>query len=108
MIVGDRVRRLRRDHGWTLIDLARNVRRPDGGHYDPSYFSKLERGIAFAPLHAYLEVADALGVEPARLLGPDDVFKEVSEAEMTLIRVLRAAAIEPSEAIHRLLGSPDG
>jgi transcriptional regulator with XRE-family HTH domain len=108
MIVGDRVRRLRRARGWTLTELAKTVRRPDGGRYNPGYFSKLERGIGHAPLIAYLGVADALEVEPGRLLGPDDVFDEVSEAEMTLIEALREAQVAPGEAIVRVFARSHG
>lgn len=70
-VVGDRVRRLRRDRDMTLYDLTRAVHKPEGGHYSPGYFSRLERGFANAPLHTYLAVADALDVDAGTLLGPD-------------------------------------
>jgi len=49
-------------------------------------------------------VAAQFGVEPGRLLGPDDAQCEVSEAEMTLIRVMRQMRIRPHDAIARLTG----
>jgi transcriptional regulator with XRE-family HTH domain len=104
VIIGDRIRRLRRDRGMTLADLCAAVDKPDGGHYTTGFFSRLERGWASGPLVTYAEVAAQFGVEPGRLLGPDDAQCEVSEAEMTLIRVLRQMGLPPHEAIGRLVG----
>jgi transcriptional regulator with XRE-family HTH domain len=103
-VVGDRIRRLRRDRDMSLADLCRAVDKPDGGHYTPGFFSRLERGWASGPLATYLNVAHHFEVEPGRLLGPDDVQREVSESEMTLIRVLRSAGMSPHEAIARVAG----
>ena len=102
IVVGDRVRRLRRARGWTLYDLRHAVAKPEGGRYSVSTISRLERGWASAPLYVYLAVADALGVEPGRLLGPDDAEREVTEGEMTMLRVLRRTRIHPHEALVRL------
>lgn len=102
VVVGDRIRRLRRARDWHLIDLCREVDKPDGGQYTPGFFSRLERGWGSGPLTTYVNVADALGVDPGRLLGPDDAQREVSEAEMTLISVLRQMRLPPHEAIVRL------
>jgi transcriptional regulator with XRE-family HTH domain len=104
VVVGDRIRRLRRGREMALIDLCRVVDKPDGGQYTPGFFSRLERGWASGPLATYANVADAFDVEPGRLLGPDDAQCEVSESEMTLIRVLRQMRLAPHEAITRLLG----
>jgi transcriptional regulator with XRE-family HTH domain len=103
MIVGDRIRRLRKERGWTLLDAAAHVPRPDGGRYSAGYIGKIERGVAYAPLYVYLMLADTYGVDPGRLLGPDDVFNPVSESEMTLLRVVRDAGFDPSEAILRIV-----
>jgi transcriptional regulator with XRE-family HTH domain len=108
MIVGDRIRRLRKERGWTLYDAAMRIPRPDGGTYTPGYIGKLERGVAYAPLYVYLMIAEVYEVHPGRLLGPDDVFNETTEAEMTLIRVVREAGIEPSDAILRVLRPSPG
>src|SRR2546425_12466810 len=72
VVVGDRVRRLRRAADLTLHQLSGMVKKPEGGFYSAGYFSRLERGWAVAPLYVYLMVADALQVDPGRLLGPDD------------------------------------
>jgi hypothetical protein len=85
-----------------LIDLCNAVDKPDGGRYTPGFFSRLERGWASGPLATYVNVAHAFDVEPGRLLGPDDVQREVSEAELTLLNVLRQMRIPPHEAIARL------
>lgn len=88
----------------TLADLCVIVDKPDGGRYTPGFFSRLERGWASGPLATYINAAEAFGVEAGRLLGPHDVQLEVSENEMTLIRVLRRMRMPPHEAIVRLAG----
>ena len=50
----------------------------------------------------YIALAEALSVDPGRLLGPDDAHKAVTEAEMTLVNVVRELRISPSEAIVQL------
>jgi transcriptional regulator with XRE-family HTH domain len=87
----------------TLGAMADVISTPSGEGYSTGYLSKLERGFANPPLYVYLAIAVALGVEPGRLLGSDDALGEVSDAELTLIRALRAAAIEPYEALARLV-----
>jgi transcriptional regulator with XRE-family HTH domain len=102
-VVGDRVRRLRQARNMRLIDLAIAVWKPEGGHYNPGYFSRLERGWASAPLYVYLAVADALGVDAGVLLGPDAASLEVNDAEATLLGCLRSLGIAPHEAIAALM-----
>lgn len=80
------------------------VDKPDGGRYTPGFFSRLERGWASGPLATYSNVADAFGVEPGRLVGPDDAQREVSESEMTLLNVVRRMGMPAHEAIARLAG----
>ncbi|HYY73927.1 MAG TPA: hypothetical protein VE662_03825, partial [Solirubrobacterales bacterium] len=104
VVVGDRIRRLRRDREMTLHDLSQEVDKPDGGHYTPGFFSRLERGWASGPLVTYVGIAEVFGIEPGRLIGPDDAQLEVSESEMTLVRVLRRMGMRPDEAIARLAG----
>jgi transcriptional regulator with XRE-family HTH domain len=101
-VVGGRVRRLRRAHGLTLARLAGIFHRPDGGHYSPGFLSRLERGWASPPLWVYVVLAERFDVAPGRLLGPDHVAMEISEAEVTLLRLLRRLRMEPDEAIARL------
>jgi hypothetical protein len=84
-------------------ELCRAVDKPDGGHYTPGFFSRLERGWASGPLVTYAAVAAQFDVEPGRLLGPDDAQRQVSEAEMTLIRVMRQMRMAPHEAIAQLV-----
>ncbi len=102
IVVGDRVRRTRVAQGLTLEKLRTAVEKPEGGCYGGGYFSRLERGWTNAPLYAYIALAETLGLDPGRLLGPDDAHKPVTEAEMTLLNVLRELRIPPSEAIVRL------
>jgi transcriptional regulator with XRE-family HTH domain len=96
IVVGDRIRRLRRDRGLTLVQVA-----GDAG-FSPGYVSKIERGWANAPLSAYLALAGALDVAPWRLLGPEEVQKEVTDAELTLIQYLRHLELAPHVALARL------
>jgi transcriptional regulator with XRE-family HTH domain len=103
VVVGDRARRLRNDRGWRLFDLANAVSKPEGGHYSAGYFSRLERGWTMAPLYVYVAVAEALGVAPGRLLGPDAVQLEASADEMVLLRLMRRQKMDPAEAIARLI-----
>ena len=105
-VVGDRIRRLRQSRTMTLYDLTRAVRKPEGGHYSPGYFSRLERGWASAPLYTYLAIADAFDIDPGVLLGPDAATLETSESEAMLLRCLRGLKIEPHEAMLRLTEPP--
>lgn len=92
IVLGERIRRLRRDRDMTLLQISALVQKPEGGNYWPGYFGRIEKGYFGAPLYAYLAVADALEVHPGRLLGPDDVQREATEAETTLL--------EPSAQRH--------
>lgn len=99
-VVGDRVRRLRRDRDLTLLQLAPLVRRPcEPAPFSVGYFSRLERGSAKAKLFTYLAIADALDIDPGRLLGPDAASLEVTDAEMVLLRFLRDLQVSPHEAL---------
>jgi transcriptional regulator with XRE-family HTH domain len=102
-VVGGRVRRLRKAHGLTLAQTAGSFQRPDGGHYSPGFLSRLERGWASPPLWVYIVLAERFDVEPGRLLGPDQVTTGISEAEVTLLRLLRRFRVEPEEAIARVV-----
>ena len=105
VVVGDRIRRLRPARDWHLIDLCKAVDKPDGGHYTTGFFSRLERGWGSGPLTTYANVAHAFDVDPGRLLGPDDAQREVTQAEMTLVELVRRLGLSPAEAIVRLTGA---
>ncbi len=102
-MVGDRVRRLRLSRDLTLLQMAMLVGKPGTGSYSPGYISRLERGYANAPLRVYVEIAVALDVSPGRLLGSDELEREVSEAEMTLVSLIRRLGLPPDEAITRIV-----
>jgi transcriptional regulator with XRE-family HTH domain len=106
VVVGDRIRRLREERGWSLAELSRRVRKPEGGHYSNGYFSRLERGWGSAPLYVYLVIAEALDVDPGVLLGPDEVQREITPAQGVLLRFLEHAGIEPEAAIAQLARGP--
>ena len=103
LVVGDRIRRLRMDRGWTLIELARKVRKPGGKGYSASYFSRLERGWANAPLYTYLQIATVLEADSWALFAPDEVRHDPSPGELVLLRYLRRAGIAPEEALERIV-----
>jgi transcriptional regulator with XRE-family HTH domain len=105
VVVGDRIRRLRQARDWHLIDLCDAVDKPDGGHYTTGFFSRLERGWGSGPLTTYANVAYAFGIDPGRLLGPDDAQRDVTQAEMTLVELVRRLGLSPAEAIVRLTGA---
>jgi transcriptional regulator with XRE-family HTH domain len=108
IVVGDRIRRLRRDRQLSLVELARLTRKPRGGNFSAGYVAKIERGWANTPLASYLALADALEVAPWRLLGPEEVQKEVTDGELTLIQYLRHVGIAPHEALARLASGAPG
>lgn len=101
-VVGDRVRRLRRDRDLTLVELARMTPKPDGGSYSLGFLSRLERGFASGPLFAYLMVARALEVEGAVLLGPDAASLETSPEEALFLQFVRRLEIALDEAMLAL------
>ena len=56
-------------------------------------------------MYLYLALADALGVEAGRLLGPDDAARSVSEAEMTLVRYMRRLDLAPDAVLATIAPS---
>jgi transcriptional regulator with XRE-family HTH domain len=105
VVVGDRIRRLRQDRGWTLGELCGRVPKPEGGCYSIGYFSRLETGWGSAPLYVYIVIAEALEVDAGVLLGPDEAQREITPGEAFLLRFLERARIDPEEAIVRLARS---
>lgn len=105
-IDGTRVRELHEARGLMLRDLAGDIYRSNGIPYSSGFVSRLERGWASPPLWVYIRIAQLFDVEAGDLLGRDGVESPVSEAELTLIRVLREVGLSPESAIARLLGGP--
>ncbi len=101
-MIGGRLRRLRLARGLSQNAARHGVRRPNGGAYSQGLLSRLEKGYANSPLYVYIHFAEVYDVDPGRLMGTDEAQKPISEAEMTLVRVLRRARISPDEAIARL------
>jgi transcriptional regulator with XRE-family HTH domain len=106
-LVGPRIRRLRQARGWTQRDLLTGIERPRGGRYSAGLLSRVENGFANPPIFVYVHVAEALGLAPETLMGPEDIQRSVDEAELTLVRYLRAVGMEPHEALTRLVPKPD-
>jgi transcriptional regulator with XRE-family HTH domain len=105
-LVGLRVRRLRQARGWTQRELVARVPGPRGGQYSSGLVSRVENGYANPPIFVYVHVAEALGLEPEALMGAEDLQRPVNEAELTLLRYLRAVQMEPHEALLRLAPDP--
>lgn len=106
-LVGLRVRRLRQARGWTQRELLAHIAWPRGGQYSSGLLSRVENGYANPPIFVYVHVAGALEMEPEALMGAEDLQRPVSEAELTLLRYLRAVGVEPHEALARLAAKGD-
>lgn len=106
-VVGRRVRTLRQREEMRISDLANAIWRFDDKPYSPSFVSRLERGWASAPLYTYIMLARRFGVPPGKLLGEDGLEGPASEAEMTLIRVLRQLNLAPEDALAMLVPVPE-
>jgi hypothetical protein len=89
----------------TLSAMSDVVRRPDGGRHSAGYLSRLERGWSSPPFFTYVAIAQALGADVGRVLGPD--LAEVDPAEALLLKCLRELGVEPHEVITRLLRDRD-
>lgn len=104
-MVGARARRARTSRGLTQGALVEKIERPRGGYYSRGLLSRIEKGYANSPLYVYMHIAEALELEPGRLMGSDETQKPINEAEMTLIRFLRRTGIKPDEALAILAGA---
>jgi transcriptional regulator with XRE-family HTH domain len=101
-VVGDRVRRLRTARGWTLVDLGRKVRKPEGGDYSGGYFSRLENGWSSPALYVYLATAAVLEVPPGKLLGRGELERELTPSQEVLLGFVERMGLTPEEAVIRL------
>lgn len=61
-LVGRRIRQLRRERKWTIEDLA------DKADLDPSYVSRLERGVQNASLTVLAQIARAFTIPVAEVV----------------------------------------
>jgi hypothetical protein len=86
-------------------ELLARIDWPRGGRYSPGLLSRVENGFANPPI-VYVHVADALEMPPESLMGDEDVQRPVTEAELTLLRYLRAIGLKPHEALARV--APEG
>lgn len=102
VLVGQRIRRVRRERDMSLKELGLQMAKPGGGSYSPSHVSRVERGWSSSPLYAYLVIAAVLDLEPGKLLGPDACAYDVSEEEAVLLRCVKSLGLEPHEAILRI------
>lgn len=107
-MVGARIRRARLYRDLTQKKLLDKVERPRGGRYSNGLLSRIEKGYANSPLYVYMHFADALEVDPGRMLGSDETQKPISEAEMTLVRFMRRARIAPDQALAILAQAGPG
>ena len=106
LMVGARLRRLRKARGLTQYQALQHVRRPRGGTYTQGFLSRIEAGYANSPLYAYVELAESYELEPGRLMGSDEAQKPITESEMLLVRFLRRTGMAPDEALARLAAPP--
>lgn len=106
-VVGRRIRTLRQREELRIVDLADKIWRADGKPYSASFVSRVERGWASAPLYTYISFARIFGVPPGKLLGEDGLEGPASEAELTLIRVIRQLNLTPEEVLAMLVPAPE-
>ena len=98
---------LRQNADLYIHQVAADLRRADGRPYSTSFVSRLERGWASPPLYVYCLLAARFEVAPGELLGTEGVERTVSDAELTLVRVVRRLGLAPEDAIALLAtGSP--
>jgi transcriptional regulator with XRE-family HTH domain len=108
-LVGGRIRSLRKRRGLTLAELVQRVEiRGVKPRFGIGYLSEIERGRGTCPMCIYEAVANALGVPPWVLLGPDEIDKPFSDAEIVLLRTLARLGITPDEAIARIAKAERG
>ncbi len=62
--VGERIRALRQQHGWTQVELA------EVAALSPNYIARLERGELGASLYVASRIAEALGTSIDKLAAP--------------------------------------
>ena len=105
-LVGLRVRRMRQARDWTQRELLARISWPRGGRYSSGLLTRVENGYANPPIFVYVHVAEALETEPEVLMGHEDLQRPVAEAELRLLRYLRAVGMEPHEALARLSPEP--
>ena len=105
-VVGRRARTLRQNADLYIHQVAAELRRADGRPYSTSFVSRLERGWASPPLYVYCLLAARFEVAPGELLGTEGVERTVSDAELTLVRVVRRLGLSPEDAIALLATGP--
>ena len=66
--VGRRVRRLRMDRGWTLLELARRLSAETGGVWDALSVERMEAGVYPFRLSDIVAAAMAFGMAPEAFL----------------------------------------
>jgi transcriptional regulator with XRE-family HTH domain len=96
-LVGERLRRLRREQGLTLEQLASRT------SLSPSFLSQVERGVSQPSISSLTTVCNALGVEIPALLGnQNDRYAAAAPKVAEMVLVTRA-----SEALAISLGQSD-
>lgn len=102
-MVGARLRRLRTAADLTQAETVGAVERPRGGRYSTGLLSRMEHGWANPPMFVYVHVAEALGTDPAQLLGPEPGAGSPAPGELRLLEALRSAGINAEAALSLLL-----
>ncbi|SDU77482.1 helix-turn-helix domain-containing protein [Jiangella alkaliphila] len=92
-MVGDVLRRTRRDQGRTLADVASDAK------VSMPYLSEVERGRKEASSEVLAAVCDALGLELSELLG--EVRHDLDEHRATVIRLDTVRALRRRDPIRR-------
>jgi transcriptional regulator with XRE-family HTH domain len=97
-MVGDVLRRTRRDQGRTLADVASDAK------VSMPYLSEVERGRKEASSEVLAAVCDALGLELSELLG--EVRHDLDEHRATVIRLDTVRALRRREPVPPMRAVP--
>lgn len=100
----NRIRELREARGWSLDDLAREIKRATGYETGRQQISKLELGKLRLKTDWMDRIAKAMGVEPWQLLPGAPDF---SPRELRVMRALRNKPADYREWIEAGVLGPD-
>lgn len=85
MTIGERVKKLRTERGWTQKQLAEKC-----GYTSLTSINKIELGINNVPLSVLEKIAEVFCVQPAYLMGwTDNPDRELSDKEKEFIEAVK-------------------
>lgn len=99
MTIGERVKKLRTERGWTQKQLAEKC-----GYTSLTSINKIELGINNVPLSVLEKIAEVFGVQPAYLMGwTDNPDRELSDKEKEFIEAVKNMSDEELDKMYEYL-----